>query len=128
MMLTKLDLSQIRKVVREEVETEVKDTTQTLRSEIRESRMRVQSDIRDLDDRMKNVEVRMDGHEKSSSLVIEALDKIEGRLSGLEKDAKDIKKRVRKTEKTVDVMIDQFDKEIVGTQKRVSRIEEHLQL
>ena len=127
-MLTKTDLSQIRKVVREEVETEVKDTTQTLRSEIRESRMRVQSDVRDLDDRMKNVEVRMDGHEKSSSLVIEALDKIEGRLSGLEKDAKDIKKRVRKTEKTVDVMIDQFDKEIVGTQKRVSRIEEHLQL
>lgn len=53
---------------------------------------------------------------------------IKSLLIPLEKDVKDIKKRVRKTEKTVDVMIDQLDKEIVGTQKRVTKIEEHLRL
>lgn len=90
--------------------------------------MRIQSDIHELDDRVKNVEIRMDGSDKNISLVIENLDKVEQRLGNVEKDVRDIKKRVRKTEKTVDMMIDQFDKEIVGTQKRVSRIEEHLRL
>ncbi|MEK7159883.1 MAG: hypothetical protein AAB702_00165 [Patescibacteria group bacterium] len=50
------------------------------------------------------------------------------RLNPIEKDIKDVKKRVKKIEKTVDVMIDQFDGEIVRTQKRVSRIENHLNL
>ncbi|MEK7186513.1 MAG: hypothetical protein AAB675_04075, partial [Patescibacteria group bacterium] len=59
-MLTKTDIAQIRKVVREEVETEVKDSTRNLESQIRLSRMQVQSDIGELDDRMKNVEVRVD--------------------------------------------------------------------
>ena len=117
-MLTKADFDQIgklvRKIVREEVETETKDAVQTLRTEIKESRMRVQSDIRNLDDRVKNVEVRMDG--------------LENKINGIEKDLKDVKKRVRKTEKTVDVMIDQFDRGIVGTQKQVTKTEDHLQI
>ena len=41
-MLTKPDIAQIRKVVREEVETEVKDSTRNLESQIRLSRMQVQ--------------------------------------------------------------------------------------
>jgi len=49
-------------------------------------------------------------------------------LSDVKKDLKDVKKRVKKIEKTVDVVIDHFDREIVGTQKRVGRIEDHLSL
>jgi len=49
-------------------------------------------------------------------------------LSNVKKDLKDVKKRVKKIEKTVDVVIDHFDREIVGTQKRVGRIEDHLSL
>lgn len=57
-MLTIKDLSQIRKVVREEVEAEVKDSTRNLEGEIRLSRMRIQGGINEIDDRMKNVEIR----------------------------------------------------------------------
>jgi len=49
-------------------------------------------------------------------------------LSDVKKDLKDVKKRVKKIEKTVDVVIDHFDREIVGTQKRVGKIEDHLSL
>lgn len=131
-MLTKTDLEQlgklVRKVVREEVEAEVKDATHTLGSDIRASRMQVQHDISELDDRMKNVEIRVDGSDKNVNLIIGQLDKIDERLIGVEKDVKDIKKRVKKTNKTVDVMIDISDKDIVGLRKRVGRIEEHLRI
>ncbi|MBI2032448.1 MAG: hypothetical protein HYT09_02260 [Candidatus Levybacteria bacterium] len=131
-MLTKMDLEQlgklVRKVVREEVEAEVKDATHTLGSDIRASRMQVQHDISELDDRMKNVEIRVDGSDKNVNLIIGQLDKIDERLIGVEKDVKDIKKRVKKTNKTVDVMIDISDKDIVGLRKRVGRIEEHLRI
>ncbi len=110
-MLTKTDLDQVgklvRKIVREEIKVEVSDAKKTLESQIRLSRMEVQSDISDLDDRVKNVEIRLDG---------------------IEKDVKDTKKRVKKIGKTVDVMIDLFDKEDVSLRKRVVRIEEHLQI
>ena len=59
-MLTKNDLDQIRKVIRQEVKVEVKDSAQTLESQIRLSRMQVQSNIGELDDRIKNVEIRLD--------------------------------------------------------------------
>lgn len=87
-MLIKTDFDQIgkivRKVVREEVETEVTDAKKTLESQIRLSKLEIKSVISDLDDRVKNVEVT---------------------VSSLDKDIKDIKKRVRKTEKTVGVML-----------------------
>ena len=43
------------------------------------------------------------------------LKQIKNLIDPLSIDIKDVKKRVRKIEKTVDVMIDQFDREIVGT-------------
>lgn len=110
-MLTKTDLSQVgklvRKIVREEVEAEVKNSTHTLENQIRLSRMQVQNEISELNDRMKNVEIKVDG---------------------VGKDVKDVKARVRKTEKTVDVMAKLFDKEDVSLAKRVRRIENHLSL
>lgn len=110
-MLTKNDLDQIgklvRKIVREEVETEVSDARKTLETQIRLSKMQIQDNINDVDDRLKNVEIAVEG---------------------LTKDMKDVKKRVRKTEKTVDYIIGKFNEEIVSTQKRVTKIEDHLGL
>lgn len=56
------------------------------------------------------------------------LKQIKNLIDPLSLDIKDVKKRVKKIEKTVDVMIDQFDGEIVRTQKRVGVIEDHLNL
>lgn len=105
MPLSKIDITQIRKVIREEVEAEVKDSARNLEGEIRSARMRVQSDISELDDRMKNVEIRTEA---------------------VGKDVADIKKRTRKIEKTVNVTAKLLDKDIVKTFKRVGRIEDHL--
>ena len=58
-MLTKTDLSQIRKVVREEVENEVKAAKDELQADISMARMRVQNDIGELKDRTKNLEIKM---------------------------------------------------------------------
>lgn len=99
-MLTKNDLNQIRSVVREETEAEVSNAKTALDSLIRMSRMQVQHDISQLDDKVKNVEI----------------------------DVKDIKKRVKKTEKIVDELIGVFDKDIVTVRKRVEKLEEHLQI
>lgn len=111
MMLIKTDLDQlgkvVRKIVREEVEAEVSDAKNSLGAQITMTKLELKQKINDLDDRVKNTEIK---------------------LNGIDKDIKDVKKRVRKTEKTVDVMIDLFDKEIVKTQKRVTRIEDHLSL
>lgn len=76
MMLTKTDIQQIRGVVREEIEAEVSNAKTSLESQIRMSRMQVQHDISQLGDKVKDIEI----------------------------DLKDIKKRVRKTEKTVDIL------------------------
>lgn len=113
-MLTNTDLSQIRKVVREEVEAEVSDAKNSLGAQITMTKLELKQEINDLDDRVKNTEIRLNG--------------LNEKLSGVEIDIKDVKKRVKKTEKTVDVMIGMFDKEIVGTQKRVTKIETHLQI
>ncbi len=49
-------------------------------------------------------------------------------IGNVQKDLTDVKKRVRKIEGTVDVMIDHFDRVIIRTQKRVDRIGEHINL
>ncbi len=99
-VLTKTDIQQIRGVVREEIEAEVSNAKTSLESQIRMSRMQVQHDISQLGDKVKDIEI----------------------------DLKDIKKRVRKTEKTVDIMIDMFDKDIIAVGKRVEKVEQHLSL
>ncbi|PIR79777.1 MAG: hypothetical protein COU25_03665 [Candidatus Levybacteria bacterium CG10_big_fil_rev_8_21_14_0_10_35_13] len=110
-MLTKSDLTQIRKVVREEVVTEVKDSTRTLDSQIRMSKMQVQHDISDLDDRMKNVEVRLDG--------------VEGKIDKLDKKTTKMGKDILKMLETVSYTL---DKQTMEVGKRVTKIEQHLGL
>ena len=62
-MLTKTDLLQITKAVKEVVREEVGNEAQSIKDgliqELTMSRMRVQTDIRDLGDRIKNLEVRV---------------------------------------------------------------------
>lgn len=53
---------------------------------------------------------------------------IQTELEPIKKDLGDIKKRVRKIEKTTDVMVKSFDEEDVRLHKRVSKIEQHLGL
>lgn len=55
-MLTKNDLSQIRKIVREEVEVESKSSKEDLRGEIKLARIEIQGDIRQLAERVKNLD------------------------------------------------------------------------
>jgi len=99
-MLTKNDLNQIRSVVKEEVKNEV----------------------------AAQVKIGLEPIAKDLSGIKKDLTDVKEDLSGIKKDLTDVKKRVKKIEKTVDVVIDQFDREIVGTQKRVLRIENHLNL
>lgn len=58
-MLTKSDISEIRKVIREEVGNETQAIKEELQADINMSRMRVQSDIQELRDRIKNLEIRV---------------------------------------------------------------------
>lgn len=106
-MLTKTDLAQMRKVVREEVETEVSDTKKTLESQIRLSKLEIKSVISDLDDRVKNVEVT---------------------VSTLDKDMKNVKKDLRYLKKSVDFVVKNYDEGDVLLGRRVKKIEEHLQI
>lgn len=104
-MLTKQDISQIRKAVREEVESEVKDSTRTIYNQIRMSRIQIQHDVSELDDRMKNVEIRLD----TAGKII-----------------KDVKKKVNRIDKTVSIIAKNYDEGDVNLGSRVKKIEHHL--
>lgn len=106
-MLTRIDLDQIRKVIRQEVKVEVKDSTKTLESQIRLSRMQVQTDISQVDDRIKNVEIRVDD---------------------MTNNVKKTHKDVLQIKKTQDVMLDLLDKEQMQQRKRLNRLEEEVGL
>lgn len=56
-MLTKTDFLQIRKIVREEVETESKSLQEDLQGEIKLSRIEIQKDIRALKSKIKDLEI-----------------------------------------------------------------------
>lgn len=62
-MLTKTDLQAIDKLVskriREEIEAEGRNIRDELKSDIISSRIRIQQEIRDLADRIKNLEIRI---------------------------------------------------------------------
>lgn len=72
-MLTKQDLNQIKKVVRDEIVSEAKNTKSSLRSEMKLSRMEIQDDLHDLTDRIINFEQQTGKNFKS---VNKKLDKV----------------------------------------------------
>lgn len=59
-MLTKTDLNQIRKIFREEQEVELGNLKSSLRSEMKLMRMEIQNEIRTLEERIRNIEVKID--------------------------------------------------------------------
>ncbi|MEK7113007.1 MAG: hypothetical protein AAB875_06875 [Patescibacteria group bacterium] len=111
-MLTKTDLSEIqkiitvtaKKIVREEIEAEGKNTRDELKGDLITSRMRIQQEIRDLADRIKNLEIRVNNSANNSNKGFKNLDKRFTRL------------------------FDFLDKDQLKTAKRVERIEVHLKL
>lgn len=78
-MLTKSDLSQIRKVIREEVENEVQSARDELQAEIKLSRMELSTRIDRVEDRIKNLEIRVtkmhNDLKKEIKMVVNFLDK-----------------------------------------------------
>lgn len=110
-MLTKNDLSQIRKVVREEVGNETQVVRDELQSDITMSRIEIQNEIRGVKDRLKNVEIQ-------TTKVQEGLKNVEIRVTKMHKDLK----------KEIKQVANFLDKEHMATRKRVERVEEHLGL
>jgi hypothetical protein len=74
-MLTKTDLSQIRKVVREEVETESKSSKEDLQGEIKLVRIEIQKDIRTLTNRLKSLEIVANKIQKDIKSIVNFFDK-----------------------------------------------------
>lgn len=99
-MLTKIDLSRIKKIVREEIETETVNLGTSLRSEIKLARMEMQNDIKNLSSRVKDLEIRV----------------------------KDVQKDLRRIEKKLDKPIDFLDRDYLGIKKRVEAIEQRVNL
>lgn len=97
-MLTKTDLSQIKKLVREEVEAEGENTRSEIMSEIKLAGMRTATELREVNTRLKNLEIK---------------------TMRIEKDVKKVQRDLRKTS-------DFLDRENLKTVKRVQKIEEHL--
>lgn len=106
-MLTTSDLKAIKKIVREEIETETKNVKEDLESEIRTANLHIREAIHDQGDRIKNVEVR---------------------LVSVDKEIKGLRKDIRKLQKDVSSAINVFNVEDIRIAKRVSKIEHHLNL
>jgi|WetSurSiteA1Bulk_404760.scaffolds.fasta_scaffold450690_1 hypothetical protein len=97
-MLTKDDFKEIRKIVREEVSVETDD----LKEDVKSGQMRVRMDIGKLDDRIKNLEIRIGNLEKNTE------------------------KGFKKTHQKFDDLIDFLDVEHLKNLKKIERIETHL--
>ena len=113
-MLTKTDLSQIRKIIREEVESEVQSTRDELQAEIKLARMELSTRIDRLEDKFKNVEIRVGN--------------IETTTNSIDKRLKRIESNIKKMRRDISVTIKHFDGETVVLHRRVKKIEEHLGL
>lgn len=94
-MLTKNDLSEIRKVIREEVETESQSTKQELGAEIKLARIEIQSEIKVLSDRVKNLEIGFKKIQKDIKSIVNFFDK----------EYLELKKRVKEVENHINLTI-----------------------
>ncbi len=74
-MLTQQDLKQIRSILREEIESEGENTRNELQSELKLFRFELSEKIHALEDRMKNVEIKITKLQKDVSTLIVMFDK-----------------------------------------------------
>ena len=79
-MLTKSDLKEFRKIVREEVESESQNLKLELQGDIKISQMRILNEIGELKNRLKNLEIKVDKIQKDLKIVVSFFDKEELRL------------------------------------------------
>ena len=88
-MLTKTDLKEIRKIVREEVETESENIKNEVQAELKMNLIRTLSEVREVKDRLKNVEIKINKIQKDLKYSINFLDKfglkIQSRVNRIEK-------------------------------------------
>ena len=91
-MLTKTDLSQIRKIIREEVETESQNIKDEIQADIKMSLVRISGELHRIQDRLKNVEIKINKIEKDLKYAVNFLDKeslkIQKRVERIEKHLK----------------------------------------
>ena len=74
-MLTKADLKEIRKIIREEVENEVQNTKDELQADQKMNLIRIVTEIRGVENRLKNLEIRITKVQKDLKYTINFLDK-----------------------------------------------------
>ena len=74
-MLTKTDLKEIRKILREEVEAESQNIKEELQADMKMNLVRTLTEIRELKDRMKNLEIGVRKIQKDLKYAIDFLDK-----------------------------------------------------
>lgn len=113
-ILTRSDWDQFRKVVREEVEAEVKATEHNLRSQI----SRTQDEIREVKDRVKTTEILSRGMEKRMGLVSSKVTQNTKQLDILLKGQTAIKRELKKS-------IIHLDNHFT---RRINRLEEQAKL
>ena len=91
-MLTKTDLSQIRKIIREEAETESQNIKDEIQADIKMSLVRISGELHRIQDRLKNVEIKINKIEKDLKYAVNFLDKeslkIQKRVERIEKHLK----------------------------------------
>ena len=92
-MLTKLDLKEIRKVIREEVEVESQNIKEEIQAEMKMNLVRILTEVRESKDRLKNVEIVVRKIQKDLKEAVNFLDK-----EGLK-----ITKRLEKVEDHLDL-------------------------
>lgn len=74
-MLTSYDLSQIRKVIREEVEAQTNSLRENLNSELKLFRIEIQTNLKALVYRIKNIEILIKGIQKDLKTTTNLFDK-----------------------------------------------------
>ncbi len=89
-MLTKADISEIRKIVREKVKAEVKSIRDELESEINLIRIELSTRINKLEDKIKNFEITAQKTQAETHVLKKRLAKIESDNSYIKRNIKAI--------------------------------------
>ena len=74
-MLTKTDLKEIKKIVREETEAESENTKNELLSEMKMNMIRTVEELRELNTRNKNLEIKINKIQKDIKYTVDFLDR-----------------------------------------------------
>lgn len=74
-MLTKADLKEIRKIVREEVEAEAEHIKDEIHADVKMSLVRISGELNQIKDRLKNLEIKVNRIQKDLKYAVNFLDK-----------------------------------------------------